>query len=92
MPYLITLKTAKFDVSAETPNPVNPIAGESLLNWLRSELTKRQFDVTEPDAEDWGWYVTVRTAQGSYMIGASADVEDSRPPVEWTVQLHKQPR
>jgi hypothetical protein len=89
MPHLITFKTAKFDVSAETPNPINPIAGESLLKWLRIELTKHQFDVTEPDAEDWGWYVAVRTPQGSYMIGASADAEESRPRVEWIVQLHK---
>jgi hypothetical protein len=90
MPQLITFKSAKFDVSAETPNPINPIAGESLLKWLRSELTKHQFDVTEPDAEDWGWYVSVHTPQGSYMVGASADAEESQPPVEWTVQLHKQ--
>lgn len=73
MPHLITFKSARFDVSAESPNPNNPIAGESLLQWLREELRKHHFEVTEPDHEDWGWYVTVRTPDASYMIGASAD-------------------
>lgn len=89
MAHLITFKSAMFDVSAETPNPSNPIAGERLLQWLRPELQRQGFEVTEPDHEDWGWYVDVRAGDASYMLGASADAEEPQPVVEWTVQIHK---
>jgi len=48
-------KTSLFDLSKEIENPINPIYGISLLNWLRKEL-KDTIEITEPEAEDWGWY------------------------------------
>jgi hypothetical protein len=89
MAHLITFKSSMFDISTETPNPSNPIAGESLLRWLRPELQRQGFEVTEPAPEDWGWYLDVRTGDSSYMLGASADAEDSQPVVEWALQIHK---
>jgi hypothetical protein len=59
MAHLIAFRTARFDVGAETPNPTNPIAGRSVLNWLREELAKSRYTSTEPDTEDWGWYMNV---------------------------------
>jgi hypothetical protein len=53
MAHVIRLTTDKFDVSKERPNPINPIAGESLLVWLREKAKPRAL-LTEPDAEDWG--------------------------------------
>jgi hypothetical protein len=88
MAYLITFNTKKFDVSEETPNPINPIAGESALIWLRRELTGSHYDVSPPAPEDWGWYMYVNGGGASYMLGASADVQQAVD-VEWTVQLHK---
>jgi hypothetical protein len=89
MAHLVSFKTSKFDVSSETPNPINPIAGQSVLNWLRAELSKAQYQVTEPDTEDWGWYMDVEGNGASYLVGASADAEDPGPIVEWVVQVHK---
>lgn len=89
MAHLISFRSRKFDVMAETPNPTNPIAGQSVLRWLRAELGKAQYVATEPDTEDWGWYIDVTGNDGSYLVGASADADGSTPEVEWVIQVHK---
>jgi len=89
MAHIVSFRTRKFDVTAETPNPTNPIAGQSVLKWLRAELAKAQYTATEPDTEDWGWYIDVTGNDGSYLVGASADADGSTPDVEWVVQIHK---
>ena len=89
MAHVVSFSTRKFDVFAETPNPINPIAGQSVLTWLRAELAKAQYTATEPDTEDWGWYIDVTGNDGSYLVGASADADGSTPDVEWVVQIHK---
>jgi len=89
MVHLIAFDTSKFDVSEETPNPINPIVGESFLVWLRGELAGTPYDMTAPEAEDWGWYACVTGAGASYMVGASADTQGLGAEVKWTIQLHK---
>ena len=89
MAHVISFRTSKFDVSAETPNPVNPIAGQSVLKWLRAELAKAQYTATEPDTEDWGWYMDVTGSDGSYLVGASAEADSSTTDIEWVVQVHR---
>ena len=88
MAHLVTFKTAKFDISRETPNPINPIAGESVLHWLRTLLGTMNYRCTPPDTEDWGWYMDVHGDGASYLVGASADAE-SRGSVEYVIQVHK---
>ena len=88
MTRVIRFNTAMFDVSEERPNPINPIPGESLLLWLR-EQAKPQVDVTELDAEDWGWYAFVDWKGRQYLLGSSAsDEEDGQR--EWILQVDKQ--
>ena len=89
MAHVVYLRTGKLDVSGETPNPINPIAGQSVLKWLRAELAKAPYTATEPDTEDWGWYIDVTGNDGSYLVGASADADGSTPNVEWVIQVHK---
>ena len=89
MAHLISFTTSRFDVRAERPNSINPFAGQSVLNWLRGELANEGFQSTEPDTEDWGWYMDVHGASGSYMVGASADDDPDGDDVEWLVQVHK---
>ena len=89
MPHLISFATTRFDPAAEKPNPINPIAGHSVLLWLKDELVRANYRVTEPDAEDWGWYMDVHDAAAAYMVGASADPAASPGPVEWMIQVHK---
>ena len=88
MARVIRFNTAKFDVSKERPNPINPIPGESLLLWLR-EQAKPHVAVTEPDAEDWGWYSFVEWKGRQYLLGSSASEEESGER-EWILQVDKQ--
>ena len=74
MAHVIAFDTSKFDLSAEPPNPINPIAGASVLHWLRDALGDG-WAVSEPAAEDWGWYVDVTRGGAVYLVGASAEEE-----------------
>jgi hypothetical protein len=89
MAHTISFTTSRFDVSAEAPNRINPIAGQSVLLWLREELVRANYRVTEPDTEDWGWYMDVQDAGATYLVGASADAEGPPTAVEWIVQVHR---
>ncbi|MDK2593551.1 hypothetical protein [Pseudoalteromonas obscura] len=87
----IHFKTDKFDVAKEQVNPINPNYGESLLIWLKSKL-KGQLDISEPAAEDWGWYSTLTFEDNRYLIGASvfySPEEDSVQELEWVFQIDK---
>lgn len=87
----ISFKTSMFDVSKENKNPVNPIYGESLLKWLKQELDS-EFEFTEPDAEDWGWYSYITWNNRQYMLGASTYFEEGDDPkseLEWVFQIDK---
>ena len=88
MTHVIRFNTAKFDLAKERPNPINPIPGESLLLWLR-ERAKPHVEVTEPDAEDWGWYSFVDWKGRQYLLGSSASDEESGQR-EWILQIDKQ--
>lgn len=87
MARVIRFTTAKFDVSNERPNPINPIPGESLLWWLR-EVASPDVTVSEPDAEDWGWYSSVDWHGRSYLLGSSASEEENGER-EWILQIEK---
>jgi hypothetical protein len=102
MAQLVSFKTSRFDVTRETPNESNAYAGESVLNWLRDELAKHQYESTVPDMEDWGWYIEVKGAGSSYLVGASAEVEyknedgsalsydvSANAILDWNLQIHK---
>jgi hypothetical protein len=102
MTLLISFRTHRFDVTKERPNESNAFAGEGLLKWLRAEIRDHQYASTEPDTEDWGWYINVTGPSGSYLVGATAEVE-YKPGEEaalsydvaedaildWTIQVHK---
>ena len=91
MSQAIHFKTTMFDVSKEKENPINPIYGISLLLWLREEL-KEKIEITEPAAEDWGWYSELEWQGNSYLIGASAFYEEGDDPtteLEWVFQVDK---
>lgn len=87
----IHFKTSMFDVSKEKENPINPIYGISLLEWLREEL-KGELSITKPDAEDWGWYSELQYGGNTYLIGSCAHVEEGEEAVgelEWVFQVDR---
>lgn len=92
MHYIISFKTVKFDVSKETENPINPIYGHSLLDWLKDQLAEK-VEIESPEAEDWGWYSFLEWENCSYMLGASVfydDGDDPKADLEWVFQVDKQ--
>lgn len=84
---VIRFTTDTFDVTKERPNDINPIYGESLLLWLAEKL-KGEVVMTEPQTEDWGWYVDIDWKGRSYMLGASASDEENGQR-EWVLQIVK---
>ena len=89
MAHVISFSTARFDVAAETPNPINPIFGKSVLDWIRQTLEGTAYKASEPDTEDWGWYMSVDGNGASYMVGASGQPEDGASEIEWIIQVHR---
>lgn len=89
MAQLVSFRTAKFDVRREDPHPINPIYGQSVLRWLRAELAKAGYTVTEPSTEDWGWYVDAEREGAHYLVGASAEAGGPTLYIEWIIQVHK---
>lgn len=90
MAAVIRFKTRMFDITKERPNPINPIPGESLLLWL-AEKTRGKLSMSQPGAEDWGWYCYVDWNGRSYMLGSCAyEEEDQGGPNEWLLQIEKQ--
>lgn len=89
----IHFKTSLFDVSQEKENPINPIYGLSLLEWLRKELAS-ELTISEPEAEDWGWYSELEYESNNYLIGSSVFFEKGDVPtadLEWVFQVIKHP-
>ena len=89
MPHLITFRSTKFDVTKETPNLINPLAGQSVLQWLGDKLKGSPYEAATPQPEDWGWHSHVRSVKGSYLVGASADAEQRSANVEWIIRIDK---
>lgn len=87
----IYFKTSLFDVSKEKENPINPIYGLSLLQWLIKELTGK-LAISKPKAEDWGWCSELEYEGNRYLIGSSVFFEQGDDPtaeLEWVFQVDK---
>lgn len=81
---VIHFQSRLFDTRAEPENPINPIPGKSLLDWLGRHLP----GMTAPAPEDWGWYSYVQLDGRQYMLGSCAHVsEDGNH--EWVLQIDK---
>lgn len=84
---VIHCRSARFDLSSEPSNPINPIPGHSLLVWLAEQLAAT-IQLSEPSPEDWGWYCTGKLGDVSYLVGACAHPSvDGRH--EWVVQVDR---
>lgn len=89
MTRVVRFLTAKFDVSRERVNPINPIAGESLLLWLQQKA-RPVLELSPPEPEDWGWYALASWKGRQYLVGSSAAEEEEKGLREWVLQVEKQ--
>ena len=68
---VIHFQSRLFDVAREPENPINPIRGTSLLEWLRAHVPAH-LAMSAPKAKDWGryshvdWRVQSRCPRGRY--------------------------
>ena len=90
MAQVISFTTGKFDISTEPPNPINPIFGARVLEWIGQRLAGTAYTASQPAAEDWGWYISVEGAGAVYLVGASGQPEREPPDLDWVVQVDKQ--
>jgi len=90
MHYIISFESRSFDLVNEIQNPINPIHGKSIGDWLYPQLTEAGAEVSEIDAEDWGWYYDVSFKGQTYMVGFVGLPEDnpSEAP-ELIIQIEK---
>jgi len=84
---VIHFNSRQFDLTLEHENPINPIRGSSLLDWLR-ERVPSSLEMTETEAEDWGWYSSVNWEGRNYLVGSSAH-ENVDGNHEWVLQIDK---
>ncbi len=81
---VIHFKSRIFDIAAEPENPINPIPGTSLLDWLRRRIP----EISEPEPEDWGWYSDLSLHGRNYLVGSCAH-ESPDGNHEWVLQIDK---
>ena len=87
MEYIICFETDKFDAKKESENSLSTMYGESLLLWLKDNV-KDEINITEPDAEDWGWYCFIDWKGRNYKLCSSASEEDNGC-YEWVLEVDK---
>jgi len=88
MTALVEFETSIFDFSSETENKYNQIYGQSILLWIVDKCPAVSFKGS-PDTEDWGWYIDAIWDDRRYVIGASAECDNSN--IAWcVVQIEKQ--
>ena len=81
---VIHFQSRIFDLTAELENPINPIPGSSLLDWLRQHVPA----MSDPSPEDWGWYSELSLDGRDYLIGSCAH-ESQDGDHEWVLQIDK---
>lgn len=92
MAHVISFRTSFFDPAGEPENPYNPIAGQSALVWLQQSVLGDDYQTSEPDCEDWGWYIEVPVDDAFYTVGAICFLEEDEPdsdPLDWMIQVVK---
>ena len=84
---IIRFRSRALDLSREPENPINPIAGAVLLQWLQGQ--PELAGLSDPSPEDWGWYSHVDVSGRSYMVGACI-YPDASGEHEYLIQFQKQ--
>ena len=87
MEYIICFETDKFDAKKELDNSLSTMYGESLLLWLKEQV-KDDIEISDPDAEDWGWYAYLKWKGRKYKLCSSAWEEDNGQ-YEWVLEVDK---
>jgi hypothetical protein len=92
-PAELLFRTDRFNLSKVGDHFINPCCfGEDVAAWLRGKLAERGIVATEPDQEDWGWYIEATHEGRHYFlgIGGNSDEDPSNPDLgEWRIMLER---
>lgn len=69
MHYIVTFETNLFDLNSEKENPINPIHGLSVGEWIVPLLKDREVNSSPIEPEDWGWFLNAEYKRHRYMLG-----------------------
>ena len=81
--------TDRFDVASEPENPIKGHHGQSFLVWLRPHLEQAGYGVSEPNTEDWGWYMEVNDRSGGRFLLGATGLPWKDGTVDWTIQVRR---
>ena len=89
----LLFETNQFNLSEVKHHFINPCCfGEDVASWLRDKLREKGIEVTEPDQEDWGWYLEATYHGSRYFIGVGGnadEVSEDKNQGEWRIMVEK---
>ncbi len=89
----LTFETDRFNLSEVKEHFINPCCfGEDLAGWLRDKLLEKGLEATQPDQEDWGWYIEANYRGDWYFIGIGGNPDEfgkNNNQGEWRVMIKK---
>lgn len=87
-PRHLLFRTGRFNLSQVHRRFINPCCfGEDLAAWLRAKLAEEHIRASEPDQEDWGWYLRAKQGNNSYFLatGGNSANGTNRDYGEWRI-------
>jgi len=73
MAHVIRFRTAKFDVSKERTNPINPIPDESLPFWLRNPTVAKILLMRRCNIKLHAYFLPDQTRRKEFIVGSVLD-------------------
>jgi len=93
MRYDLLFETNRFNLSEVKEHFINPCCfGEDLAAWLRGKLREKGIEMSEPDQEDWGWYISGTFKGNDYFVGIGGNADeasDEKNQGEWRIMVEK---
>ncbi len=87
----VVFSTGRFNLREPKDYFINDCCfGDDVARWLAEQLRARGMEATDPDQEDWGWYLNVRCRGTAYFVGVGGTPPE-RPAEcgEWRLVVEK---
>jgi hypothetical protein len=90
----ILFSSNRFNLSEPREYFINDCCfGDDVAGWLVEQLRRRGWTATEPDQEDWGWYIDTGKGESAYFVGIGGTPDDGSESHsnhgEWRLMVEK---
>lgn len=89
----LLFETNRFNLSEVKEHFINPCCfGEDVAAWLRGRLLEKGIEMSEPDQEDWGWYISGSHKENDYFVGVGGNADEGsedKNQGEWRIMVEK---